>query len=796
MTPKARWGGAALLFAGVAVLQAPEAAVGRGLYWAHDLRHHHLPWRAWAAAEWGAGRVPLWNPDVANGFPMMADGQVGTFYPPNVILGFLLPADLALTWSLLLHTAWAGLGACVLLRVLGRSEVASRLGGVAYALSGFLVAHMTYAGMHAVASWFPWAMAAVCALTRDEPRPRPVALGVAWAVSVAMLLTAGHVQGAAISLLGCLLVFLARARPRHRLGVLGAGLGAAAGLLVASPQLLAAFELSAWSAREGGVSEEFAAMGALPPHELINAVLPRFWGWERPADIPLTYVHKGPLYFGTGENHWENCFYLGIPVVLLALWAIGRPGDRVWKGLAVFGVLLMLGPLTPALDLVRMLPGFDYFRFPVRFSLLLTLAVTVLAAGGLDHATAGHDGVPARRFQRLAVALLLLFTLGATLAGAAFRGAQGDIEGALLAALADRPDGRARVDAIVQGMLWNSSPLSPGVWWPATLGAATVLAWHLLRRGTLTGPSFGLVLTGLTLIDLTTFGSPYNPRTPVTVVRALPSTVHALDLTGLGRTSVVDRVQPPHLDKELMSSSLGLLYGTRDVIVLSPLLLPRNEALLGAAGLDVGLDHGPAKARAVEQRLQLVELMGVRNLLTVHRLSHPRLVPVREGVVNVYRAPYAMDRAFVVGCAVASPGPEEALEMLLTVDPRVTAVVEVDGAELPCGAQAGTARVTAYTPTRVEVAARMEAPGLLVLTDTHYPGWEASVDGSAVPILPTDVTFRGVLLGPGEHTVEFRYAPWWRATVPLALGGWLVLLLAGAAALRPRSREGSPKGAA
>ena len=49
--------------------------------------------------------------------------------------------------------------------------------------------------------------------------------------------------------------------------------------------------------------------------------------------------------------------------------------------------------------------------------------------------------------------------------------------------------------------------------------------------------------------------------------------------------------------------------------------------------------------------------------------------------------------------------------------------------------------------------------GYLVLTDTFYPGWKATVDGESVPILQANYLFRAVPISPGRHTVMFEYAP-------------------------------------
>jgi uncharacterized membrane protein YfhO len=48
---------------------------------------------------------------------------------------------------------------------------------------------------------------------------------------------------------------------------------------------------------------------------------------------------------------------------------------------------------------------------------------------------------------------------------------------------------------------------------------------------------------------------------------------------------------------------------------------------------------------------------------------------------------------------------------------------------------------------------------MLILSDTWYPGWEATVDGRKVPIYQAYSALRGVVLEAGFHRIEFRYRP-------------------------------------
>ncbi|GBD26749.1 hypothetical protein HRbin30_02091 [bacterium HR30] len=66
----------------------------------------------------------------------------------------------------------------------------------------------------------------------------------------------------------------------------------------------------------------------------------------------------------------------------------------------------------------------------------------------------------------------------------------------------------------------------------------------------------------------------------------------------------------------------------------------------------------------------------------------------------------------------------------------------------------------AYEPTRVAVEVVSARPALLILNDTFYPGWRATVDGRSAPIYRANFLFRGVPVQPGDHQVVFEYVPW------------------------------------
>jgi hypothetical protein len=101
-------------------------------------------------------------------------------------------------------------------------------------------------------------------------------------------------------------------------------------------------------------------------------------------------------------------------------------------------------------------------------------------------------------------------------------------------------------------------------------------------------------------------------------------------------------------------------------------------------------------------------------------------------------------------------------------------------------------RATRWEPERIDLVLDRPAPAgsALLVSENYYPGWEALVDGRAVPTGRAQYTLIGVVLPPGARSVQlsFRSAVFERGKmITLAsLATATILLLAGAAAGRRR----------
>ncbi len=129
---------------------------------------------------------------------------------------------------------------------------------------------------------------------------------------------------------------------------------------------------------------------------------------------------------------------------------------------------------------------------------------------------------------------------------------------------------------------------------------------------------------------------------------------------------------------------------------------------------------------------------------------------------RIWEYTQALPRVFVVHNTVVESSPQAIVDILLSeqTNLRTRAVVEDEVAYMkgPENSES-SAEIVQYDPMAVSVLVNTDAPGLLLLSDSYYPGWRAYIDGIEAKIYRSNFAFRGVLVSPGNHTVRFVYDP-------------------------------------
>ena len=68
--------------------------------------------------------------------------------------------------------------------------------------------------------------------------------------------------------------------------------------------------------------------------------------------------------------------------------------------------------------------------------------------------------------------------------------------------------------------------------------------------------------------------------------------------------------------------------------------------------------------------------------------------------------------------------------------------------------------------SRLTITGEAPREGFVVITDLHYPGWKATLNGREVPILKAGEVFRGIQIAEaGSYEIVMEYQPLWRRLV-------------------------------
>lgn len=147
--------------------------------------------------------------------------------------------------------------------------------------------------------------------------------------------------------------------------------------------------------------------------------------------------------------------------------------------------------------------------------------------------------------------------------------------------------------------------------------------------------------------------------------------------------------------------------------------------------------------------------------------------------VRVYKNTRSLGRAFMVFQHKHANSPDEALQLIgnKNFDGFSTVILEGErGALAPevsgIAKKGVSINIDDYSPNHLQLNTNCSEDGFLVLTDTFFPGWTATVDNRPTEILRANYLFRAVRVCRGAHKVVFTYQP-------ITLGFSLVLFFAG-----------------
>ncbi|MFP6764632.1 MAG: hypothetical protein VB858_13480, partial [Planctomycetaceae bacterium] len=331
-----------------------------------------------SGGSWPAARSD-WDPHLALGMPVHGNPQMAMFYPPNWIC-FVAGSKRTISWLLVAHMCFAGLGTWTLARAGGLSWVSSLLAGSISIGAPYCVAHLAegHVAQIMAVSWIPWILFSFERFLDSDGRYWKILV-----LCLSMSFLAGHVQEPYYLslLLSGLLVLISLARMRT-------GKSGGSSLLVH------------WCVA-GVCGASLVAVDLIPV--FLNSL-----GTGRGTRLPLEQAGDGlrlenfgqlidPFALGMpGETasaghsfYWTTLLYFGVIPLLLAivgvLVSLRRPMTRHMALMTGAGFLFALGTLTPVYGICwRFIPLIGSFRIPSRVLFICSYGMAILAAAGLD----------------------------------------------------------------------------------------------------------------------------------------------------------------------------------------------------------------------------------------------------------------------------------------------------------------------------------------------------------------------------------------------------------------------------
>ena len=321
-------------------------------------------------------QLPLWSSKIGGGFPILAEGQIGTFNLSNLLLFKLLPTWLAFNLTIVIIFLTLLIGQYLFLRKLKISCLPSLFGSISFSFSAFYLTKITHLNHIQTASFIPLILYILeCHLQKPK---------IKYLVFITFLISQQIFSGYPMMVLITLLLIFLRLffefidkKPIIKplisfiiVGLLALGLSA----IQLFPQM-EYFRLS--NLKSGFLISEIYRHG-YHVKNLLRFFDPYFVG--NPTINDYSHIENG--------IYWETSIFFGlIPflISLISLFLLNKKIVRYFLFLAIIGFLLSFGEKSPFYFVFSFFP-FKLFRVPSRYLIIVLFSLTTLSALILEKA--------------------------------------------------------------------------------------------------------------------------------------------------------------------------------------------------------------------------------------------------------------------------------------------------------------------------------------------------------------------------------------------------------------------------
>lgn len=705
--------------------------------------------------------IPLWNPYDLAGSPHLAKHYPGVLYPPNLLFYLLLPPALAFNLLEMLHYTLAGLFTYLYLRKLNVHSIGAVYGGILYMFSGFMIGHIVHTPMVQSAAWLPVILYLIEKL--KEKCNFKYAVFISLALSIQFF--AGYMQTSMYTYIIVIfyILFIAfsnTAYNKNRLLIYGIT-AIVFSILINAIQILPTLEMVPYTVRDKLTYEDFTAF-SLPFSMLPIMIFPKLWGATFPGFYKISYF--GPW------NLAEVGGYVGLIPILLAFAALSNLKNDNQKKYILFWAIVgaaafsfVFGQENPFYKIMFYVPVYNMFRCPARWFMIVNFAISVLAGLGISkllYLKSENHSKYTSKVKYIVYALILTIVLSSILISTFHYSAN----------LLKDSNGN------YQTLIKNLTLENPAIYIQLLMFfiAAGLFLFSLSKRTSL--PIIFCLLIILLVIDLHFYRKDtLIEEVDTDVLFSKKNTLATAAYLYANERNNYFRVYPIFINyyegtQQTMCPNINETLGIQSIAGYGPLVPSRFLQIVLMVNVGVSM-----KYLELIKDNRILSLLNVKYLMTLTYKSYRDLInyiqsyPYYEKVLEkdgaiIFKNKNVYPKAFLVSKIQPIKNIEEAVTIFwygnTPFDPRTTALVEGLDEKADYNLSNGTAAITKYTTTSIEMSVETKGKSFLVVSENYFPGWKAFIDGKKTPIYITDGMLQGVFIpAAGIHSVKLVYLP-------------------------------------
>ncbi|MDI6804280.1 MAG: YfhO family protein [Bacteroidota bacterium] len=725
--------------------------------------------QAWAKAgehlEQTEGQKPLWFPYIFSGMPglgPLASIPYNVSYLQSVVhfIGKLLFLNGDMSWFVL-HYFLAGILMFLLARTWHFSHIPSLLAAIVFMLSPYAVglAGEGHGSKMMALSYIPLMLLLTYHLFEKR---NLLSLGLL-SVAIGTSLLTNHVQMVyyGFMLIGLFFVYEFIFNFKTQKLMMGKTtvfffITLILGFAIASYVYLSTYEYSQYSIRgggeagtPGGLNYDYATNWSFHPFEIINLLIPSFFGFSSP-------------YYWGWMPFTNSTVYFGVVPIILSIIALIYKRNKGTIFFALFAVLLFLisfGKHFPFYDLLfNYLPFFNKFRAPTMILHLLPLVFGMLAAYGLTffiELPAKFDTAKMRKglyvtMGIIATILVIGFigksTIYTTLSGSMFV-KDGDMQQLQQQYAAQAPQVLQQLKEIRFDMLWKDYIKF------AIIALVSLGLIVLYLNNKIKSTIMGLALILILIIDLFIIDTKYVDPKPKSAAEQHFAPDQAVQFLKQDKSQF--RIFPLG---QLFMDNTWMYHTIESIGGYSPAKIKIYQEMI-----DSCLYNGADPTFPIN--MNIVNMLNTKYLIFQGRLPEDKFTIAaydQNKQTATYLNPAYQPRAFFVNEAIVAKNKTEVFKILNSseFDSRIKAVLEKQPSSLPVKSDSVHINTLNYKTNLIELSTYCNNTSLLFLSEVYYPaGWKAYIDGKETEIYKTNYVLRSVVVPAGEHKIEFIFDP-------------------------------------